>query len=358
MIGVGVIGCGQISDLHLSAYTGRDDARIEALVDVDPVAATRQRDRFGLEAAAIFTDYRAALDDPRVDLVEILVPHHLHRDVALAALRAGKHVSLQKPMGISIQEADELVVAASASHAASRVFENFVFYPPVVKAKQIIDSGDLGDILAIRIKSNAGYNENAWPPPAEAWRYDRDKCGGGPMIFDDGHHKFALACYLGGLPESVFAWIGSTTLTPDLTLDVPSLVSWRYRSGALGSFEATYSPELFVDTHQYPQDDRIEVTGSRGVLWVTRGHGQLIDGEPPLIVRIDRTTTAYHDIPSDWASSFSAATAHFLDAIGGKHPPQLSFADARDVLRFGIAAESSARSGEPVEFPAPEPAMT
>ena len=318
----------------------------------------RQRRRFRLDTAVVVSDYREALERSDVDLVEILVPHYLHREVALAALRAGKHVSLQKPMGISLQDADELVAAASTSNGASRVFENFVFYPPIVRAKQIIDSGDLGDLLAVRIKSNAGYNENAWPPPTEAWRYDRDKCGGGTMIFDDGHHKFALACYLGGVPESVFAWIGSTTIAPDVIVDAPSLVSWRYRSGAVGSFEATYSPELFVDTEQYPQDDRIEVTGTRGVLWVTRGHGQLIDGEPALLVRTDRTTTAYSDFPVAWASSFAAATNHFLDAIGGGHPPRLSFSDARDVLRFGLAAEASARTGAQVAFPASEPAPT
>jgi predicted dehydrogenase len=349
MIGVAIVGCGQISSLHLAAYANHEEVSVTALVDTALPVARQQQERFGLQSAVVLSDYRDALARPDVDLVEILVPHHLHLEVALAALEAGKHVSLQKPMGLSLDEADQLVTASSASTGLSHVFENFIFYPPVVRAKQIIDSGEIGDVLAVRIKSNAGYNEAAWPSPSEAWRYDRDKCGGGPMVFDDGHHKFALAWLIGGLPESVHAWIQTTVFESGAELDVPSLVSWKYRSGAVGSFEATYSPELFIETEQYPQDDQIEVTGTKGVLWVSRGHGKLRD-VPPVVVRAGRTETSYDDFDVDWASSFRDATSHFLAAIEGVHEASLSFPEARDILRFAMSAETSSRTGVPVAF--------
>ncbi|MGI9007042.1 MAG: Gfo/Idh/MocA family protein [Streptosporangiaceae bacterium] len=313
MTGVAVIGCGQISDLHLAAYADRQDATITALADVRPQAAQRQRDRFGLGQAVVTAEYREVLARPDVDLVEILVPHQLHRRVALEALHAGKHVSLQKPMGISMAEADDLVAGAAASSGCARVFENFLFYPPVMRAKQIIDSGELGDILTIRLKSAAGYNPAAWPPPAEPWRSDRERCGGGQMVFDDGHHKFALAWYLGGLAEVVHAFIESRPLASGAVLDVPALVSWRYASGALGSFEATYSPGLFVETGQYPQDDRIEVTGTKGIMWVTRGHGRLLN-VPPVVV------SSSAPAPRLPASTMSKLTGRLASAP----PPRIS----------------------------------
>src|SRR5690606_38723782 len=107
---------------------------------------------WGVGDARITDDYRSVLADPDVDLVEILLPHHLHLEVALAAIAAGKAVSLQKPMTLDLAQADTLVAAAEASSKPFKVFENFIFYPPVIKAKALIEQGAIGEPLTIRLK--------------------------------------------------------------------------------------------------------------------------------------------------------------------------------------------------------------
>ena len=161
-----------------------------------------------------------------------------------------------------------------------KVFENFVFYPPVQKAKALLDEGAIGEPLTIRIKSVFGDPRHGWPIPgsAQAWRLDPARCGGGPIVFDDGHHKFALAWWFMGMPEEVHAWIGRTAVAGGM-VDGPAMISFRFPGSRLGVFEAVHARDLLIDTRHYAQDDQIEITGSKGVLWVTRGHGQA--GRPP-----------------------------------------------------------------------------
>jgi predicted dehydrogenase len=348
MFGVGIIGCGQISELHCAAYEGRSDARVVAVSDKDRNAAALRASQLGLsESADVYTDYRELLSRDDVDIVEILVPHHLHSEMTIAALDAKKHVSLQKPMTISLAEADQLIDLAAASTTQLRVIENFIFYPPIQRAKEIIDAGELGEVTTIRLKSAAGFNKGAWPSPSEQWRYSADQCGGGPQVFDDGHHKFALAWHFLGLPSRVHSFIGSTEVAPGARLDCPAVISWSYENGALGSFEATYSPEMFVETDQYPQDDRIEITGTKGILWVTRGHGNLLNA-PPVIVRTGDKSVSYDDMDTSWASSFTQATEHFLRSLENGTQALLSPVQARNVMSFALSAEESGRVGHEV----------
>jgi predicted dehydrogenase len=349
MLGVGLIGCGQISELHAGAYARSNRARIVAIADKNLDAARLRATEQDLSERDVYQDYRDLLERDDVDLVEVLVPHHLHCEVALAALAAGKHVSLQKPMAISAGEAQRLVDAASTATSRFHVFDNFLFYPPIQRAKAIVDAGELGDILSIRLKSAAGYSPDSWPAPSEFWRLDEDKCGGGPMLFDDGHHKFAVAWHFLGMPARVNTFLQPTVLGPGVTLDCPAIVSWAYAAGAVGSFEVTWSPEMYVETEQYAQDDRIEITGTKGVLWVTRGHGKLLD-VAPVVVRTGRTTVHHDDMATSWASSFDLATEHFLSSIETGSTALLSAEDARDVLSFALAAGESARIGRPVDL--------
>ena len=128
-LGVGIVGTGRISDLHAIEYLANPAARIVALCDRDPALAARRAAAWGLDGVAIDDGIDDLLARPEVDLVEILLPHHLHLASALQAIDAGKIVSLQKPMCISLAEADRLVAAAEASDRPFKVFENFLFYP-------------------------------------------------------------------------------------------------------------------------------------------------------------------------------------------------------------------------------------
>ena len=343
--GIGIVGTGRIADLHAIEYKQNPDAKIVALCDRDPRLAQSRAKTWNVEDAFITDDIDALLARPDVDLVEILLPHHLHLWGALKAIEAEKIVSLQKPMCVSLGEADQLVAAAEASQQPVKIFENFLFHPPILKALELVESGAIGDPISIRIKSNSGRSKTAWTVPAgaTAWRQDRAKSGGGPLIFDDGHHKFALAWRFMGNPEDVHAFIGRTEASSGEILDAPSIVSFRFPGNRIGNLEIVYSPELEVDTRTYPQDDRIEITGTKGVLWVHGGHGRL--GNPPAVeLYVDGATTRFDDIETAWEQSFVLSTRHFLEVLRKGDAPILTPDQGRQILRFALAAEESARA--------------
>ena len=348
---VGIIGTGRISDLHALEYLADDRARIVAVCDLDDDLAHQRGQAWGVPQDSIFSNYQDLLALPEVDLVEILLPHHLHYQATMDAAAAGKHISLQKPMALSLAEADEMIAAAQKAGVIFKVFENFIFYPPVVRAKALIEAGEIGDPLTIRIKSNAATSPDQWDVPlaAWAWRFAPEHCGGGPLVFDDGHHKFSLAWFFMGLAEEVHAWIGATEIAPGIVLDAPAIVSWKFPGNRYGSLEVVHSPELVLDTKHYAQDDRIEITGTKGVIWVTRGHGKMLD-VPPVVLYRDRRTRTFSDMPVGWEYSFIHSTRHFINAYFEGKPPSLTAQEGREILRFALAAQESARTGQSVRL--------
>lgn len=151
---IGIIGAGRIADLHIRGYTAHPQAKIVAVCDTAPGVTERHAAEWG--AANAYGDYRHLLEDPDVDAVDILTPHNLHAPIAVDALHAGKHVSVQKPMALSVAECDVMIAAAKSAKTCFRTFENFRFYPPLVRAKELLDSGAIGEPIALRMKAVQG----------------------------------------------------------------------------------------------------------------------------------------------------------------------------------------------------------
>jgi len=348
---VGFIGAGRISDLHALEYLRNPRAQLAAVCDVNTQIARQRAMGWGVPPDRVFADHRQLLACEEIDLVEILLPHHLHAPVALAAIRAGKHVSLQKPMTLSLQEADEVIAAARAAKVQLRVFENVLFYPPVQRAKALIEAGMIGEPLSIRVKCNKGDPATAWtvPDSARAWRQDAAQSGGGPLTFDDGHHKFAAAWHFMGKPEAVHAWIERREIEPGVVLDAPALISWKFAGCRYGSLEVVYSPKLQVTTEHYAQHDPIEITGAKGVIWITRGHGRLWD-QAPVILYADGQVREFRDMDAGWEASFTEATRHHIDVLLDGGTPMLTGEQGREILQFTLAAQRSAREGRAVRI--------
>jgi predicted dehydrogenase len=253
-------------------------------------------------------------------------------------------------MCLNMEEADQLVAAAEAHDRPVKIFENFIFYPPVLKARALIDAGAIGTPLSIRIKSNPARSATAWevPAAANAWRQEKGHAGGGPLVFDDGHHKFALAWHFMGNPTEVHAFIGDTEGPGGIRFDAQSMVSFRFPGNRVGNLEIVYSPDMELATRHYAQDDRVEITGTAGVLFIAGGHGRL-GTSPPVTLYRDGTLTTY-DVPSGWEHSFILSTRHYINALQTGGAPVLTAAEGRQVLRFALAAEQSAREGRTIRL--------
>jgi len=109
-VGVAIVGCRRISDLHELGYRGLDTANILAVCDTRKGRAQQKAKDWG--APKVYTEYKKLLADPEIDLVELLVPRHLHAPMTVAACQAGKHVSVQKPMALTASETDQMIEAA------------------------------------------------------------------------------------------------------------------------------------------------------------------------------------------------------------------------------------------------------
>jgi predicted dehydrogenase len=347
-IGVGIIGCGRIFDMHMLGYEGRDDATVVAVADISEETRCGRAERYGIPWH--YFDYRELLENKNVGLVEILTPHHLHREMALAAVEAGKHVSLQKPPALTVGEFDEIAAAAEKAGVTLRIYENFVFYPPIVKAKELIAEGAIGTPLNIRMRTVAGSAAGGWEVPLEAWawRVKEEMCGGGPFVFDDGYHKFSIALYLLGDVEKVYAWMEPMDLGEGMCVDAPSICVWKHAGGGpFGSIDFTWAYDMYIKSDYYSADDRVEVTGTEGIIWVTRGHGNMLD-VPPLLLYREGRLTAFTDLEADWGASFRDSTRHLLDALREGERPHLTPPEGRRVLQFALAAIASAREGREV----------
>jgi predicted dehydrogenase len=253
-------------------------------------------------------------------------------------------------MCLDMDEADRLVAAAEAHDRPVKIFENFIFYPPVLKARELVDAGAIGVPQSIRIKSNPARSATAWeiPASATAWRQARDRSGGGPLVFDDGHHKFALAWHFMGDPDEVHAFIGDCEGPDGARFDAQSMISFRFPGNRVGNLEIVYSPDMELMSVHYAQDDRVEITGTAGVLFINGGHGRL-GATPPVVLYRDGAITTY-DVPSGWEQSFILSTRHFISAVREGRPPVLTAREGRQVLRFALAAEQSAREGRTIRL--------
>ena len=350
-INVGIIGTGRISDLHVIEYINNPNTEIIAVCDKNGNRAEQKIKKWKLKNVKIYSDYNEILKNDEIDLIEILVPHHLHLEVTLEAIKKKKVISLQKPMCLSISEANNLISETKKHNALVKIFENFIFYPPVLKAKELVDNGEIGTPLSIRIKSNPGFSSTAWDIPEDAsdWRQNLKESGGGPLVFDDGHHKFALAWFFMGQAEEIHAWINHTKTSDNFIFDAPSIISFKFSEQRIGNLEIVYSPNLKIMTKHYAQDDRIELTGTEGVLWINHGHGSLGD-TPPLVLYKDGQYKYWNNIQRGWEHSFINSTRHFIDCLLSDKKPLLSCEQGKEILQMSLAAEISSKDGVSIKI--------
>jgi predicted dehydrogenase len=350
-IRVAIVGCGRISGLHQMGYRGRDDAQIVAVCDTNRAHARQKAQEWGVDR--VYTDYRQVLEDKDVDVVELLTPHHLHCPMTVQDCAAGKHVSVQKPMALSAAEADEMIAAADKAGVRLRVYETFVFYPPAVRAKQMIEAGEIGEVRAVRMHVSTGTADTAWKVPlsAQVWRFNEKLCGGGPLVFDHGYHLFSLGYYLGGPVEKVFAWIDQSPVKEAggiVKIDAPAAIMFQFKaSHRYGLLDIEHTPKTRIYSDYYADDDRIEVIGDRGMIFINRYTARTVD-LPELVLFKDGKTTPVPAEGVEWHDSFIATTQDFIERLKTGGQPRLDGPTGKAVLQFTLAALQSAATGKEV----------
>jgi predicted dehydrogenase len=335
------VGLGRIYDLNVRAYLDNPDVEVVALVD--PSEKRRTQRLTDWPTARTFSSItELASSGMEIDTVEALLPIPLHVDGVSELLGHGWHVNLQKPMCNDLVSARQMLDAAEASGRQLRVMENYVFYPPLIRLKEIVESGEIGEISGYHMKM-VGSGHGGWDVPSGSykWQFDQMKVGRGILVFDDGWHKLSTALWLFGPIKEVRAWVGGTEVVPGVEIDAPTTIVWEHDNGIRGVWDITLAPDMYLRSDYYTNDERWEVTGRRGFARVNRCTGRGIQ-EPSLEVYVDGEMRSYHALDDDWASSFRDSGRHWLRWLHtGEGPLMWSGDEAVSVLRFALAAYAS-----------------
>ena len=307
-----IVGCGTISQLNAPGYLMNEHCEITALCDPQPERAEQRAKQWGI-SPRIHASYEDLLNDSDVDAVELLTPTHLHPQQIVDGLNAGKHVSCQKPISSTVAEIDTIESALQNATTKYRTTENFLYYPPILKAKELLDAGVIGEPSMVRIRTVRGRLDNSQivvSSGAYTWRRDPTLHAGG-MLYDDGWHKYATAINWIGEVESVQSIVSRSD---DYLDETPSAAIWKFKDrNCLGVLEYSSAPEMTIRGRYYAADEFFEIQGSKGAIWVTRCTGEMLDLPPVMVVKGTETTGI--QVPMDWIEGFNGAARHFIDCI-------------------------------------------
>ncbi len=277
---LGVLGAGNIAAMNVRGYLEDPRCDIVAVCDTDEEIGRQAAKEWGAESS--YADLDDMLADDSIDAVEVLTPTHLHHDHVIAALEAGKHVSVQKPVANSVEDALEMGAVADRVGRTLRISECFVHYPPLELAKRLVADGAIGKPTSLRIRTLVGQTDSdfqaALRPEGYGWRLDKRSAGG--HLFDDMVHKYAMALWL--LDMDITS-VQAVVRRRDLFFE-PCAVIFEYEDpGVLGTMEVQYAPNFYMRSKYYGADEFFEITGDEGQLWVTRATGEMLDLAPVML---------------------------------------------------------------------------
>jgi myo-inositol 2-dehydrogenase/D-chiro-inositol 1-dehydrogenase len=304
-------------------------ARLVAVADAAPGAAERLAGVLAADRA--YTDVAQVWDDPSVDAVVIATPARTHADLVVAAAAAGRSVFCEKPMAVTLADADRAIDAARAADIVLQVGFNRRFAPDWVAARGLIDTGRLGTPRLLRslTRDPGGFDPSRVPPDT--------------IFLETLIHDFDTLRFLNPGAEAVEVVATADALVEpdwrDRGLLDTAVVVVRFDNGALGTAEACFEAA-------YGYDVRGEVLGSGGM-------AQMGDGRRTGMTYSDAAGRSVETVRGDqelFADAYTAELTAFVDAVRTGTPAQVTGEDARSALTIALAAAESVRTGGPVRI--------
>jgi len=253
MINVAVIGCGLIGKRRAQEAFGDPQSQLLVVADINPVAAETLASEYGCRA---FKDWQEAIAHPEVDAVAVATHNGMLAEIAIAALEAGKHVLIEKPMGRNLAEALKMSAAASSAQRVLKIGFNHRYHPAIAKAYQLYKDGIIGDIINIR----ARYGHGGRPGYEKEWRGNPELAGGGELT-DQGVHIADLIHWFAGLPTEAFAYL-QTAVWPIQPLEDNGFGLFRFTNGAVASFHTSWTQWKNVFSFEiYGQNGSLTIEG-------------------------------------------------------------------------------------------------
>jgi predicted dehydrogenase len=337
MLRAGIIGCGGITARRHGPVLASlsDRVTIGALADLAPERTELMGERLGVAPEHLYSDWEKMLALEGLDLVHICTPHHLHEPQAIAAMEAGAHVFLEKPIATSLEEVDRMLALAEETGCKLTVGHNQLFSATHRAAMEQIRTGVIGSVFLVR---SEGFSRShvVGRGVEKQWRTQAKAGGGGPLI-DNGYHQVYNALdYVGSPAVRVYARIGR--YVQDIEVEDTALVLIEHASGATTSLQVGWSA----------------LAGGLSVNEIVGTAGQIRFGGSEAPVSVWRKETGEWTQPPVDAEGpdelgFPLVVRHFVDAVENDEAVPVSGTEARHILAIILAAYESGRSGEAVE---------
>jgi predicted dehydrogenase len=341
MINFALLGCGRIAKRHADLLgTGQiAGARLAAVCDVDPARAQAFAARYGVRGHASLP---ALLDQSDIDVVSILTPSGMHAEHAIQVAKSGRHIVVEKPMALTLEDADAMIGAADRAGVRLFVVKQNRFNVPVVKAREALDAGRFGQLVlgTVRVRwcrDQSYYNQDAW---RGTWAQD-----GGVIANQASHHVDMLSWFMGPV-ESVHAR-GIRALV-NIEAEDTAVATLRFRNGALGAIEATSA------TRPSDLEGSLSVLGSGGSVEIGGfavnkiRHWQFVhpdDSDPAVMERYSVNP------PNVYGFGHQAYYEHVVACLNGRAKPLVDGHEGRASLELIAAIYESIASGREVALP-------
>ncbi|MEG0853237.1 MAG: Gfo/Idh/MocA family oxidoreductase [Angelakisella sp.] len=327
MVKIALIGCGTMGRTHSGGYLKIEDARVVAFCDIDKGKAEALAEQHD---SAVYTDFATMMQEAEFDVLDVCLPTYMHKEYAIAAMRKGKHVFCEKPIALTVEDANEMLAVAKECGVKFSVGHVLRFFPAYKGAMEQIESGRLGVPRLIRTTRNQGFPQWSW----EGWYKDYSKSGG--PIVDLIIHDFDWIIHNFGKVERVFAKSFEGKVEEQehcivlLRLQNGTIAhvegSWAYPKGS--TFRMTFE---VVGTHAQIEFDSVE---SSPVIKQT-----LVDGQHKL--------TRSSPVPGK-LEPYCAELCEFVQAVKNDTVPTVTGEQAVEALRVALAAVESSCTGQPV----------
>ncbi|MBU4200767.1 MAG: Gfo/Idh/MocA family oxidoreductase [Verrucomicrobia bacterium] len=326
----GIVGLGFFGEKHAEVLQDIPGVKLAAVSTRRPDRLQEMAARFNV--AKTYTDYNELLRDPELDAVSIVTHFNDHRDIAISALKSGKHVFLEKPMAATPSDCDAIIAAADGAKGMLMVGHICRFDPRVVLAKQALDAGRIGKIVSMHAARNL---------PASIGGGVLDKIS---PLMGDGIHDVDIMLWL--TRDRITSVYAQNVRVRNYRYPDISWAMCRFAGGAVGVIETIWA---LPDSTPFAIDARLEIIGDKGALYIDCGNAGLTINDAQGMHKPD--TVYWPDLYGRRDGALRTELEYFIRCIQtGKKPEVIKPTESKAAVVAMYAAEQSAESGEVVKL--------
>lgn len=343
MFRIGVIGCGKIAQVrHLPEYAANPEAEIAGLYDLNQERAEELANEYGAKA---YATYEEMLADDTIDAVSVCVANHVHAEITIAALKAGKHVLCEKPMAMTLKECEDMVAAAKENDRFLMVGHNQRLAKAHAKARKLVEQGAIGEIVTFKTSfAHSGPETWSVDPGKNVWFFDKKKAVMGAMA-DLGIHKTDLIQFLTGQRViATTAFLGTLDKKDAsgnfIGVDDNAICIYQMSGGAVGTMSASW-------TSYGAEDNSTILYGTKGVMKIYS------DPAYSIILETSDGERVYYDIDKIQTNDNQTASGVidlFIQCLSTNTPPEISGEEALSAMKAVFASVESAETGRTVRI--------